>query len=283
VVKSPLRKQIRAGVRYGVLSALAKVSTRLTRRSLATKRVQNLYFHFLPESDIDNFLSLVRVLAKDHVFISYSEAVWRVENDAIDKPYLSISFDDGFQSNLRAGELLAQEGISACFFVCPNMVGKDRQALQRDFIGDIGDETRMMKWSEIKQLIQLGHEIGSHTLDHKTLSQLPHYEAHHQIVRSKEILETELGTIKHFAWPNGRFHHFAPELIDSVTQAGYKSSASAERGAHLTGVKMSNGCIRRENCEARWPISHTLYLLGRSVRKSDTSTGKWPREWQRAL
>lgn len=271
--------RVRTSVRHIALSVLSRLANNRTKKSLKVDRVQNLYFHFLPEEDVDNFLSLIRRLSQDHHFIPYSEAIDRIKSGDIDKPYLSISFDDGFESNRRAAELLAHEGISACFFVCPGMVGKDRGFLEREFSGDIGSEKRMMTWTEIDTLINLGHEIGSHTIDHSVLAELPQEAAEEQIVESKKMLEAKLGEIKHFAWPRGRFHHFRSELVDTVFEAGYESCASAVRGSHLTQLDLS-GCIRRENCVTSWPIDHVLYLLGRSTRRSDHSTGNWPIDWK---
>lgn len=275
------RNKFRAMLRHVALSALARASTRRTRRALETNRVQNLYFHFLPADETENFRSLIKILSQKHYFISYSEAIDRIESGEIDKPYLSISFDDGFESNRLAAEILAEEGISACFFVCPEMVGKTRESLEQEFSGELGDEKRMMTWTEIRSLVELGHEVGSHTLDHSVLSGLPLEAAHEQIVVSKKILDSKLGEIKHFAWPRGQFHHFRPELIGSVFGAGYESCASAVRGSHLDKMKTKTGCIRRENCQTSWPISHVLYLLGRSTRKSDSRAGSWPTGWGR--
>src|SRR5699024_1017343 len=118
--KPPLVQRIlppgkfRSKFRHHTLSALAGLSTRATRQALKKNRVQNLYFHFLPESETDNFRKLIRRLSEDHYFLSYSDAIMRIKSGEIDKPYLSISFDDGFESNRLAAEILAEEGISAC-------------------------------------------------------------------------------------------------------------------------------------------------------------------------
>ena len=275
------KDMLRGRARHIALSILAQLTKAQTQKALKQNRVQNIYFHFLPEADVENFLELIRILARDHDFISYSEAIERVKAGKIDKPYLSISFDDGFESNRLAGSLLAQEGISACFFICPDMVGKNRAALEDEFSGELGNEKRMMTWEEIEELLALGHEIGSHTLDHSVLAALPLDEARRQVIKSKKVLDDRLGEVQHFAWPRGRFHHFRPELIDPVFRAGYDSCASAVRGAHMVVLSRDTGCIRRENCVADWPIRHTLYLLGRSVRKLSTTAGEWPVEWSR--
>lgn len=275
-----LKRYSRSAARHAALTILAQVAQTKTQSSLQEHRVQNLYFHFLPERDTENFLKLIRLLKKEHTFISYSEAVSRIETGEIDRPYLSISFDDGFESNVRAAQLLADESISACFFVCPEMVGKNREYLESHFSGELGNEQRMMTWEEIKALKRNGHEIGSHTMDHSVLATLPLEKARIQIESSKAQLEMNIGETQHFAWPRGRFFHFSDKLAQIVASAGYSSCASAERGAHLAKAFDKYFCIRRENCVASWPISHTLYLLGRSVRNGHENFGQWPDGWK---
>lgn len=279
VAVADVRSRVRAVARHLALDVLSVISRRKQQSALATNRVQNLYFHFLPESDTEQFLTLIRVLAENHVFIPYSEAMDRIREGDIDQPYLSISFDDGFESNIRAARLLADEGLSACFFVCPDMVGKNRQYLEEHFSGDLGIEKRMMSWDEIRSLVDMGHEIGSHTLDHSVLADLPPVEAQRQIEESKRILDSEVGETRHFAWPRGRFFHFGDTLATTVFRAGYRTCTSAERGAHLDTAAMDNFCVRRENCVADWPLRHTLYLLARSVTKGRTNQGQWPTGW----
>lgn len=271
--------KVREVLRHVALDVLARTRRSQTRAALEVKRVQNLYLHFLPESDLDAFLTFIRLLRKDHVFISYSEAVDKAAKGDVDRPYLSVSFDDGFESNLRAAEELAHEGLSACFFIAPNLVGLNRQQLLPTFPDALGSEGRTLNWGEVERIVGLGHEVGSHTLDHKVLSEIPFDEAARQIRGSKEILESRIGPIKHFAWPRGQFHHFGPELAREVYSAGYSSCASAVRGAHISAVPREELCLRREHWVASWPTEHMRYLMGHSVTQSDARTGRWPEDW----
>lgn len=285
VVKPPLIQRLipdgplRAALRSASLTTLGWMSRSKTSASLQVPRVQNLYLHFLPEADESRFLKLITILSRDHTFVSYSEAVERATGGPIDKPYLSISFDDGFESNRRAAELLAGEGISACFFICPNLIGLQRHELLRVFPTSLGQEQRTLTWSEVDRILTLGHEVGSHTLDHFVLADIPHEVAVQQIEGSKVALESHIGRVEHFAWPNGQFHHFGEDLARATFSAGYTSCSSAVRGAHLVPSGSGVGCLRRENVVASWPLEHIFYLLGRSVRYLSQSSGKWPAGW----
>lgn len=279
-LSNTLKHKARSAARHAALDILSILTRSKTHSRLKQNRVQNLYFHFLPDEDVANFVRLIDTLTEEHTFIPYSEATSRIKSGLIDGRYLSISFDDGFKSNVQAAQILADRGISACFFVCPDMVGKDRKYLEQYFSGDLGTEQRMMTWEEIQYIKDLGHEIGSHTLTHPVLSELPLNEARRQVVDSKAILDARFGSTKHFAWPRGRFFHFSDELADIVVNAGYQTCSSAERGAHLKRATALNICIRRENCVASWPIRHSLYLLGRSIRTGHNNYGQWPIGWQ---
>lgn len=270
---------LRSTLRHAALTALSVAHRSHTQEALRRSRVQNLYLHFLPPGEESHFIGLIRRLRDNHEFLSYSDAVEMAANGPIESPYLSISFDDGFESNLRAARLLAKEEISACFFIAPNLVGKDRDELLPTFGDALGAEQRTLGWGEVEELLELGHEVGSHTLDHAVLSEIPLPEASRQISGSKEMLEKRLGPIQHFAWPRGQFHHFGPELVQEVRAAGYRSCASAVRGAHVSPTPHEDLCLRREHWVTGWPESHVTYLMGRSARHANDQTGGWPEAW----
>ncbi|MBK6371009.1 MAG: hypothetical protein IPF64_14610 [Flavobacteriales bacterium] len=92
-------------------------------RALQRPRVQFLYIHHTFTDELAGLERLIKDLARHHSFISHSEAVERVRNGTIDKPYIAFSSDDGFKNNLDGGRLLHAHGISACFFVNPGLIG----------------------------------------------------------------------------------------------------------------------------------------------------------------
>ena len=71
-------RQCRPHLKTGILSKRA--------------RVQFLYIHHIFKDEENSFDEL---FLNYHTFISHSEAVNRVINGHIDKPYISISSDDG--------------------------------------------------------------------------------------------------------------------------------------------------------------------------------------------
>ena len=189
-----------------------------------------------PPDEEQSFRELVASLARDHQFIGYSEAMRRVREGDIDRPYLSFSFDDGFASNVRAARILEEFGATGMFFVPTGFVGTRTVAEARAFYGfDYGCDEPAMTWDDLEALKASGHEIGNHTNGHRILSSLGAQEQHDEIGTAAEILRSRLGASDHFAWPYGRFVDFTPEAARAVFETGHATCASAVRGAHLAG------------------------------------------------
>src|SRR5262245_19719772 len=63
----------------------------------------------------------------------------------------------------------------------------------------------MLDWDGVRTLAKRGVEIGSHTLSHPILSQVPLAAAEHELRASRERLEAEIGEqVIGFAFPNGQ-------------------------------------------------------------------------------
>lgn len=122
---------------------------------------------------------------------------------------LITSWDDGYPSDLRLGELLRRYGISGTFFVPRrNSEGKP-----------------VLTGPEVRELSAL-HEIGGHTLDHVYLRGVRSNVAHHQIRTGKAWIEDELGKpISSFCYPGGKYNS---EVIRAVRTAGFKWARTTE-------------------------------------------------------
>ena len=143
-------------------------------RYFERNRVHFLILHHVFQDEAAGFGKLLEFLSKTHEFVSYSEGVSRVLTGNIDKPYIAISFDDGFKNNLKAGEILNHHGISACFFLNPNTIGlQDDPAMAAFCRSKLNIPTvEFLDWADVETLQTNGHEIGSHTMGHERLSLL---------------------------------------------------------------------------------------------------------------
>jgi len=251
---------------------------------LARPRVQILYLHHVLGDEEEGFRALLKWLGEQHTFVSYSDAVRRLHGELpIDRPYVAFCFDDGLRNSMRAAELLAEAGASACFFVCTSMA-VPRSA--EDVRGFCADELHFppagfLSFDDMETLLRGGHEIGNHSSRHKTLATISGAELEDDVAGSLAELRQRLGNgIEHFAWPRGRFHHFSAAAAAAVFRAGHASCASAERGAHVTSTAVPHElCIRRDHVIAAWPLRHARHFLVQASRSAGAANSMWPDGW----
>jgi len=277
---------LRSIIRDVVISGLAtfyQITDKISS-ALGRNRIQFLYLHHLFEDEEDSFRNLLLVLSQRHRFISYSEAVQKILQGNIERPYISLSFDDGLKNCLGAARIMKEFGIKVCFFLCTSMVGETNYQKIKEFCAKRIHFPPMefMSWDDVEILLKEGHEIGSHTMAHSNLTQLSVRKIQAEITESFQVLTKRVGSIKHFAWPYGRFFHFSPTAAKIVFETGFKSCASAERGCHVTAQSERqeyNLCIRRDHIIAKWPINHILYFLAKNSRKASIQNNYWPSGW----
>jgi peptidoglycan/xylan/chitin deacetylase (PgdA/CDA1 family) len=88
-----------------------------------------------------------------------------------------LTFDDNWKSQFtNARPILDKYGFKATFFVICNYVGRD-------------NNTRM-NWPDVLMLQQEGHDIESHTMNHKNLNKLPANKLDYEVGQSKECLHS---------------------------------------------------------------------------------------------
>jgi peptidoglycan/xylan/chitin deacetylase (PgdA/CDA1 family) len=124
-----------------------------------------------------------------------------------------LTFDDGAASDrLVAAPLLLEQGFGATFYVVPNFLGRPG----------------FMTEAQVVELAQMGFEIGSHSMNHRYLTDLDDADLHEEVAGSKARLEEILGApIAHFACPGGRV---SGRVEQAVKEAGYRSLATSHVG-----------------------------------------------------
>ena len=180
------------------LSGLSlKTMVPLWSRSFAKPRVQFLYIHHVFDDEISSFDKLLEILSKNHTFISYSNAVNRILSNDIDKPYISISSDDGFRNNLKAAEILDKYGAKGCFFINPDTIGlRDFSSIQAFCKSRLHfPPTEFLTWDDVHDLMKRGHEIGSHTIGHINVADTPLVEVEKNIHESRRLLIEKCGNV----------------------------------------------------------------------------------------
>lgn len=144
-----------------------------------------------------------------------------------------ITFDDGYQDNYdNAYPILRKYGLKGTVFVVTSFLGTRKGYLT---------------WDECREMEKNGMTVASHTVDHKSMTDLTNDQLRAELVESKKKAEAELGhEVKYMAYPTGAYNLHIAQL---VREAGYKAAFTIKYG----------GVSRKSNIYAleRVPIFHT--------------------------
>lgn len=139
-------------------------------------------------------------------------------SDALANPRLpgvAITFDDGCETDLlTAAPLLRELGYGATFYITVSFLGKPGY----------------LSRTQLRELADLGCEIGSHSMTHAYLPDLSPAQLTREISDSKKELSEITGrSIDHFSCPGGRWN---PSVLAAARQAGYRSVATSRAAAN---------------------------------------------------
>lgn len=146
------------------------------------------------------------------------------------KPFV-ITFDDGYVDNFtNAFPILAKHGFTATVFMITSYI----------------DGEGFMTWNQLKELVENGWEIESHTTSHPYLTKVDPITVLSELNLSKELLEKELGKpVKFFAYPYGDLN---ANVVLAVKDTGHLMAVSTERG--WADVKKDAWRVHRVYCYA---------------------------------
>ena len=222
-------RSVARGAALSMLSTLYRLSGRRSA-GLARPRVHFLYLHHVFADEEQAFRRLLAHLSGHAEFVGYSDAVERVLSGRLDRSYVSLSFDDGLQSCVRAARVMDEFGAKGCFFIVPSIIGERDAARLREFCSRRLQmpPVEFMTWHEVDALLADDHEVGSHTVNHARISALSRERMQDEIGRSRTMIEEKAGPIRHFSWPFGMRRHFNEALREWCrTEGGFTSVSSA--------------------------------------------------------
>jgi len=140
---------------------------------------------------------------------------------------VAITFDDGYRDNLFAARVLADFGLPAVFFVPTAFVGTERVFAWDRGLAPMANAS----WTDLREMIGLGHEIGSHTVTHANLGKVSSEQAQWELIESKAHLEAQLGQrVRWFAYPFGGRNDIQPNTAALIKAAGYDGCLSGYGG-----------------------------------------------------
>ncbi len=144
-----------------------------------------------------------------------------------------ITFDDGYLDNYEnAYPILRKYGFKATIFVISSFVGK----MEHYFT-----------WEQAREMAEHGISIQSHTVDHKSMTDLSDEQLRAELVESRRKIQEEMGSSVDFiAYPTGTYNLHIAQM---VKDAGYKAAFTIKYG----NVDKASNIYALE----RVPIFHT--------------------------
>ena len=252
----PLTFRLRGVARRGVLTLLSVFPR------VRSEGVRIVHYHYVFDDERDAFARHLAFFAREFTPVSLSEAVDRLSMGRTSGDEIVVTFDDGFRNQLdNAAPALAAHGFKACFFLVTGLVGAaedhvDRFTRERL---DLPLPIEPLGWDGAERLLELGHEVGSHTRSHPVLTELGARELEDELVSSRDELTRRLGGVRHFSVPWGDRTRFSEGVAAAARAAGYESCATAIRGVNTSALDLY--ALRRHHVNARAPIRELAYFL----------------------
>ncbi|MBU1087231.1 MAG: polysaccharide deacetylase family protein [Candidatus Omnitrophica bacterium] len=169
----------------------------------------------------DTFIKQIKFLKdRNFQFMSLADYVELLKSGK--KPRrksIVITFDDGYEDNyIYAFPILKELNIPATVFIVTDWVNNEN----------------MLNWSQIKEMKNSNLvEIGSHSITHDMLTEMPKAAMIREVSQSKQILEKTLDVpVRFFGYPTGAHSEFIKEMTKI---AGYKAACATsvdKRTAH---------------------------------------------------
>lgn len=133
-----------------------------------------------------------------------------------------LTFDDGYKDFFTtAMPILNKLNFSATIFIVSKLVGDINYWQKREL------QSELLNWEEIRKIIDMGYEIGSHGLYHDDFFRLSQEELEKEIAGSKKLIESIIDElVVSFSYPWNRCNE---QIIEIVKKAGYKYAAIHKR------------------------------------------------------
>ena len=141
------------------------------------------------------------------------------EREAPTEKFETLTFDDGYEGVYQnAFPILQKYHSPATIFVIGERLTNRGKITSFSFLSV----------SQLREMMQFGIEVGSHSLSHRDLVLLDDRNLEIEIRDSKKMIEDTLGqSIQHFCYPLGNFNHHVAETVKTI---GYASACSTIMG-----------------------------------------------------
>lgn len=176
-------------------------------------------------------------------FVSIDEACDILERGRRGKPFVCVTFDDGYRDNYtHALPFLKREQVPFAIYVTTGFMDNE-QPMWWYPGGQLGLSREELLSLDAEPLCT----IGVHTITHPKLNSLSAEEQQREISQSKQELENLLGhPLQHFSYPHGAYND---DTIAIVQKTGFCSALMAWGGV----VRKGDNALLLHRIELRQP------------------------------
>ena len=232
-----------------------------------------LIYHDISYKDFDKFEAQIKYIDRHYGFARLDDLQDILSGKMkYTGTKVLLTFDDGFKSNVFLAEkILNPLGIKAIFFIPPGFINAKDRDEQTVFIAgniyinhfkpeEIPDDMAPMSWKDLERLLEQGHTIGSHTINHRKLTEIKNEdELKSEIEESGDILQKELGVdIDHFSYPFGDIDSIDPRAIKIIRER-YKYCYSGIRGNN--SVNTNPYAFLRDPVSIDDPLAYFRFII----------------------
>lgn len=181
--------------------------------------------------DLETFAAQLLAFAKYYSLIPTRNIVDSIRSSRPIKPTsVAIHFDDCYRDILTNGApILSAIGTPACAFINSGFVGTHR-AYPHDLEKYPFDYEKLTA-SDLRQWIELGFELGAHTVNHVDLGKACGEAAEYEIVEcGKELEKIVSKRVDWFSYPFGRTDNITACTREIIMRSGYVALFSAHGG-----------------------------------------------------
>jgi len=162
-------------------------------------------------------------------------------------------------------EVLEEFGIKASFFVPTGFVelsGQPKQSARFNLRAHphLKIPLEPMRPEDLRTLVALGHEVGSHGISHTSLQALSESMALQELMHSRYRIRQWTGKEpRGFAFPYGHIMSSVLDPVACLRSAGYDFGLTLQRGK----VEGNSNplMLPRDHFEGNWPVRHLRFFL----------------------
>jgi peptidoglycan/xylan/chitin deacetylase (PgdA/CDA1 family) len=124
---------------------------------------------------------------------------------------LTLSYDDGVEQDIRLIEIMNKHGLKGTFNLNSGLYADEGRVYSKEEI-----HRRMTKKQITETFADSGQEVAVHSLTHPFLEQLPFPMVVNEIIKDRENLEAQFGTIvRGMAYPFGTMNDDVIKALES--------------------------------------------------------------------